>query len=627
MFERVLIANRGEIARRVIRTLRQLGIGAVAVYAPADRHALHVREADIALPIPSYLDIDALMDACATGSAEALHPGYGFLSENPALARACRDRDVAFVGPPPEAVELMGDKLAAKDAAARAGVPVVPSFSEHEAREDKAPFPLLVKAAAGGGGRGMRVVERPEALDGALAAARREAAAGFGDDRVFIERLLPRARHIEVQVMADQHGGVIHLGERECSLQRRHQKVIEESPSPVVDPSLRAELGQQAVAVAGAAGYQGAGTVEFIAAAENPSEHYFLEMNARLQVEHPVTELVTGLDLVELQLRVASGEPLPLRQTDVALDGHAIEARINAEDAERDFLPAAGQVLAYRRPEQARVDDGIERGSVIDTSYDSLLAKVIVHAEDRTHALAALDRALGETAILGVTTTIGYLRHLLATPEVKDGAVDTTLIERLPAFSGQDPLEVAQAAAQVLLALQAEASGDDPFADARGWRPSGTPSRSWWPLALPGGENFEVMLESGRYPWPERYGTDSFLIGEGPDRRRWLYAEDGEVLWLGTGGSAWAVRHAEETAADAAAGDGDLRAPMPGQVLLVPAAVGDEVHAGDTVVVLESMKMELAMTAPVDGRVTELTVAVGDSVVMDQPLARVEAVT
>ena len=412
MFARVLIANRGEIARRVIRTCDRLAIASVAVFTEFDRGAPHVREAGQAIAITSYLEIDAILDACVSSGADAVHPGYGFLSENPDLARACIAAGVAFVGPPPDAAALMADKIQAKRAAQQAGLPIVPSFTEAQAAADGAEvsYPLLVKAAAGGGGRGMRVVNAPGELAAALASARREARAGFGDDRVFIERFLPRARHIEVQIIADAHGTVLHLGERECSLQRRHQKVIEEAPSPVVTRALRERLGAESVALARASGYEGAGTVEFIAAVEDPAEHYFLEMNARLQVEHPVTEMVTGLDLVELQLRVAAGEPLSIGQQDVRLSGHAIEARITAEDAAQGFLPTTGRVLAYHRPRGARVDDAIETGSQIDTSYDSLLAKVIAHGPDRPRALDELDRALADTAILGLTTTTAFLR-------------------------------------------------------------------------------------------------------------------------------------------------------------------------------------------------------------------------
>jgi acetyl-CoA/propionyl-CoA carboxylase biotin carboxyl carrier protein len=625
MFARVLVANRGEIARRVIRTLDRLGIDSVAVFTPADRDAPHVREAAEAVAVSSYLEIPELITACVRTGAAALHPGYGFQSENPELARACSEAQVSFVGPPPAASELMGDKLRAKATAEQAGVPVVPTYTAREAVTPGAVYPLLVKAAAGGGGRGMRVVERPDDLEAALQSARREAQAGFGDDRVFIERFLPRARHIEVQVLADAHGTVLHLGERECSLQRRHQKVIEESPSPVVSPELRARLGEEAVALARAGAYVGAGTVEFITAYDDPAEHYFLEMNARLQVEHPVTELVTGLDLVEAQLRVAAGEHLALEQAGVRLTGHAIEARINAEDATRDFLPATGRVLGYRRPRGARVDDGIEVGSVVDTSYDSLLAKVIVHGVDRQTALDALDRALAHTAILGVTTTTGFLRSLIATEEVRSGKLDTGLVQRIDVCTGPPPETVARAAALISLALLAERAGDEPFARADGWRLGGQRASSWWRLAVAGGDAIEVALAGAEVGAAQRTASDAFTFTAGGERREWVYAEDGDMLWVGSGGWVWPVHHRDAEQAETGQSGGDLRAPMPGLVLLVPADVGAQVQAGDTLVVLESMKMELALTAPVDGLVAELSVAVGDKVVVDQPLARVEA--
>jgi acetyl-CoA/propionyl-CoA carboxylase biotin carboxyl carrier protein len=628
MFDAVLIANRGEIARRVIRTLDRLGIRSVAIYAPADRRAPHVREADEAVAVGSYLDIDAIIEACRRSGATGLHPGYGFLSENPALARACAEAGVTFVGPPPAASELMGDKVRAKEAAASAGVPVIPSFTEAEARAAAAAYPLLVKAAAGGGGRGMRVVARAEDLDDAVASARREALAGFGDDRVFIERFLPRARHLEVQVIADGHGTVLHLGERECSLQRRHQKVLEETPSPVVTPQLRAALGAEAVALARAAGYVNAGTVEFIADFDDPADHYFLEMNARLQVEHPVTEMVTGLDLVELQLRVAAGEPLPVTQDEVRMRGHAIEARINAEDATREFLPAAGRVLAYRRPTGAavRVDDAIETGSEVDTSFDSLLAKVVVHAGDRATALARLDHALARTAILGVMTTTGYLRALASSEEVRACRMDTRLIDRLPSpaplFADE---QVARAAALIALAERRERRTDDPFDRADGWRLSGRRAASWWRLSVSGGPPVELRLDDRDSRGLERSGDHAWVIDLDGERREWSYARAGDVTWVGCEGHAWPVRATGVIAGQDAHADGDLRAPMPGQVLLIPAGAGQKVRAGDPVVVLESMKMELVLTAPVDGEVTELSVAVGDAVAVDQPLARVEA--
>jgi acetyl-CoA/propionyl-CoA carboxylase biotin carboxyl carrier protein len=638
MFDSVLIANRGEIARRVIRTLDRLGIDSIAVFTEVDAGAPFVGEASRALPIGSYLDVDAVIDACTRSGAQALHPGYGFLSENPALARACEAAGIIFVGPPAAAVELMGDKLGAKDVARAAGVPVVPVFTEAQARESDAPYPLLVKAAAGGGGRGMRVARSADELDQALAGARREARGAFGDDRVFIERFLGRARHLEVQLIADAHGNVVHLGERECSLQRRHQKVIEESPSPVVDAQLRARLGAEAVALARAAGYAGAGTVEFIADFDDPAEHYFLEVNARLQVEHPVTELVTGLDLVELQLRVAAGQPLPLSQADVVLRGHAIEARITAEDPSREFLPTAGRILAYDRPgpAAARIDDAIEVGTVVGTSYDSLLAKMIVHGDDRAAALHRLARALAQTTILGVTTTTGYLRGLVADPAVVAGELDTGLIERRGAPAPPiDDAGVAHAAAMLLVADSAGRAGsagtamagdrgdpdDDPFARTDGWRLGGRRAGSHWRLSVGGGEPIEVDVPAADVALVHRSAPGRFAVDQ---RGEWLLATDGDVHWIGHNGYAWPVRQVSAGQAQSAHADGEVRAPMPGQVLLVPAAIGDTVSAGDPVVVLESMKMELVLAAPVDGSVTELMVAPGDKVTVDQPLARVE---
>ena len=621
MFEAVLIANRGEIARRVIRTLHRLGIRAVAVHAPGDQDAPHVREADVAMAIGSYLDIEAVVDACRGTGAQALHPGYGFLSENPELARACAAAGVTFIGPPPEASETLGDKLAAKDLARAMNVPILPTFSEQEART--ADYPLLVKAAAGGGGRGMRVVSRPQDLDAALAAARREALAGFGDDRVFIERFLPRARHLEVQVMADAHGHVLHLGERECSLQRRHQKVIEESPSPAVSAALRAQLGAEAVALMQAGGYVNAGTVEFVADAADPAEHYFLEVNARLQVEHPVTELVSGLDLVELQLRVAAGEPWrsPRTRSCCAAMRSRLACAPRTPRGTSCRPPARCSRTPARRRGGVRVDDGIATGSAVDTSYDSLLAKVVAHGEDRAAALGRLAAALAQTTILGVTTTTGYLRQLLAQDAVRRGQIDTGLIERLGDLP--PPMQAEGVAVTAGMLMVAESAGDDdPFARIDGWRLGGGRAASYWRLAVSGGEPLDVEVPAEYAAMVESLGDGRFAIA---GRGEWLLARDGDAIWIGHNGYAWPVRQASAAPARTGVADGELRAPMPGQVLLVPAAVGDAVQAGDPVVVLESMKMELVMSAAADGTVTELTVAVGDRVVVDQPLARVEA--
>jgi acetyl-CoA/propionyl-CoA carboxylase, biotin carboxylase, biotin carboxyl carrier protein len=632
MLGSVLVANRGEIAGRVIRTLRRLGVRSVAVYTDVDAAAPHLREADEAVSVAAYLDIQAIVAAAARTGAEAVHPGYGFLSENAGFARACANAGLTFVGPPPDAIELMGDKVRAKAAAESAGVPIVPSYEPESAQ-----FPVMVKAAAGGGGRGMRIVERAEDLDQAIEAAKREALAGFGDDTVFIERFLPRARHIEVQVIADAYGTVRHLGERECSLQRRHQKVIEEAPSPVVDPEMRERLGAEAVALAQAASYVNAGTVEFIADFDDPSEHYFLEMNTRLQVEHPVTELVTGLDIVELQLRVASGEPLP--DFELRIQGHAIEARVNAEDPAAGFLPSTGTVRGYREPAVPgiRVDSGIERRSRITTDYDSLLCKVTAHGDDREGALARLDRALADTAILGVTTTTSFLRRLIATEEVRSGRMDTALIGRLelPPAAIDEP-EVATAAALIQAAVTTERASDDPFEALTGFRVDGLPAWSHWLIAVDGGAPIEIRTRgsAGRPEYDvgdspvqaevSRSGKQAFSIAAGGARVTWDYAYDGNVIWLGRAGQVWRTRRASSEEAHEASVHGDLRATTPGQVIVVRAGAGDRVAAGDPVVVIESMKMELTIAAPVDGTITSIAVSEGDSVAVDQHLASIE---
>ena len=432
MFGTVLVANRGEIACRVIRTLRRLGLRSVAVYTDPDAAAPHVALADVAVhlgPAPAYQSVDAVIGAAQRASAQAIHPGYGFLSENTAFAAACERAGITFVGPPASAIEAMGDKIRAKRTVAKAGVPVVPGSDVHAgdglALDDGAlaraaaqiGYPVLLKPSAGGGGKGMREVHQADDLAGAITAARREARGSFGDGTLLVERLVTDPRHIEIQVLADAHGNVIHLGERECSLQRRHQKIIEEAPSPLLDQTRREAMGAAAVEAARAVGYVGAGTVEFIVGAERPDEFFFMEMNTRLQVEHPVTEEIFGLDLVELQLRVAAGErePWPARRQ---ARGHAVEARIYAEDPAAGFLPTGGRVLALSWPDGVRVDSGIAAGSVVGSDYDPMLAKVIAHGADRGEALARLDAALGEVVVLGVGTNTAFLRALLADPDV-----------------------------------------------------------------------------------------------------------------------------------------------------------------------------------------------------------------
>ncbi|MGA8520526.1 MAG: biotin carboxylase N-terminal domain-containing protein, partial [Pseudonocardiaceae bacterium] len=443
MFESVLVANRGEIAVRVIRTLRAMGLRSVAVYSDADAGARHVRDADVAVrvgPAPaaaSYLSIDAILAAAARTGAQAVHPGYGFLSENAVFARACACAGLIFVGPPAAAIEAMGDKIRAKATVAAAGVPVIPG-SDGSAGDDDAlaatadalGYPVLIKPSAGGGGKGMRVVHRAQDLPEAITGARREARGAFGDATLLVERFIATARHIEIQVLADAYGAAVHLGERECSLQRRHQKIIEEAPSVLLDAATRARMGQRAVTVAQAVGYTGAGTVEFIVPADTPDQFFFLEMNTRLQVEHPVTELVTSLDLVQWQLRVAAGEPLRLRQNNIRIDGHAVEARIYAEDPALGFLPTGGQVLQLREPAGpgVRVDSGLALGDAVGSDYDPLLAKVIAHGPDRDTALRRLDAALAQTSILGLGTNVAFLRALLADADVQAGKLDTGLV-------------------------------------------------------------------------------------------------------------------------------------------------------------------------------------------------------
>jgi acetyl-CoA/propionyl-CoA carboxylase biotin carboxyl carrier protein len=667
---------------RIERTLRRLGIESVAVYSDADAGAPHVRGADRALrigPTPaaqSYLDVERVLDAAVRSGAEALHPGYGFLSESPELARACTAAGLAFVGPGPEAMAVLGDKVAAKAAAEAAGVPILPGLSGERLSDAEivewaaaAELPLLLKAAAGGGGKGMRVVADPEALPEAIGAARREALGAFGDDRLLVERYLEASRHIEVQVIADTQGAVLHLGERECSLQRRHQKVVEESPSPVVDAELRERMGAAAVALARAAGYVNAGTVELIAERDDPGSFYFLEVNARLQVEHAVTEAVTGLDLVELQLRIAAGEPLGFGQEDVRMDGHAVEARLYAEDPAAGFLPSAGRIVAYEEPRtssavpyvgygternsgaRVRVDSGVDAGTEVGTDYDPMLAKLISHAQGRDEALARLDRGLGELVLLGPATNAAYLRALLARPEVRAGELDTGLIERLGDAVAPPP-PAPELAAVALAEIIGPPPSDDPWDARDGWRQAG-PAWARMRLAGPGAPDgeyevairrAEVWLSFGahsatnlnhtRWEWESDEGSGAFRVAAaaaGPDglelevdgvSRRLRVARDGEAVWILDGRSAPArfAPVSEAGTRAAGAGAGSLEAPMPGVVIDIRTAPGAAVNEGDVLVVLESMKMELAVQSPRGGAVAEVLVTKGEQVARGQTL-------
>ncbi|MYU03261.1 ATP-grasp domain-containing protein [Streptomyces sp. SID8366] len=628
MFDTVLVANRGEIAVRVIRTLRELGVRSVAVFSDADAGARHVREADTAVrigPAPaaeSYLSVERLLEAAARTGAQAVHPGYGFLAENAAFARACEEAGLVFIGPSADAIALMGDKIRAKETVAAAGVPVVPGGRDPELADAARTLgpPVLLKPSAGGGGKGMRLVRDLAVLDEEIAAARREARASFGDDTLLVERWIDRPRHIEIQVLADGHGNVVHLGERECSLQRRHQKIIEEAPSVLLDEATRAAMGEAAVQAARSCGYRGAGTVEFIVPGSDPAQYYFMEMNTRLQVEHPVTELVTGLDLVEWQLRVAAGEPLGFTQDDVALTGHAVEARICAEDPARGFLPSGGTVLLLDEPrgDGVRTDSGLSEGTEVGSLYDPMLAKVIAYGPDRATALRRLRAALAETVTLGVQTNAGFLRRLLAHPDVVAGELDTGLVERAvdDLVTTDVPEEVYEAAAAVRLEELRPAGGGwtDPFSVPNGWRLGGTPK----PPA------FHLRAQDPVTYTPRGTATvTGDTVAVTLDGLRHTFRRAGD--WIGRDGDAWQVRDhdpvAESLSQAAHAGADSLTAPMPGTVTVVKVAVGDEVAAGQSLLVVEAMKMEHVISAPHAGTVAELDVTPGTTVAMDQVLA------
>jgi len=566
--ERLLIANRGEIAVRVIRACRELGIAPVAIFERDDRAALHVELADEALEVPSYLDAAGIV-AAASG-CDAVHPGYGYLAENPGFAEAVLRSGLIWVGPPPAAMRALGDKIEARRLAEAAGVPVVPGYAglllddDTLVREgERLGAPLLVKAAAGGGGRGMRAVDDPAELPEAIAAARREASAAFGDDRVFLERRVPAARHVEVQVLCDAHGGGVHLGERDCSIQRRHQKIVEEAPSPAVDGELRAALGDAALAIASAAGYTGAGTAEFLL--DEAGGWSFLELNARLQVEHPVTEAVYGLDLVRAQLAVAAGRPLELEQRDVVLRGHAIECRLYAEDPAAGFLPATGTLRQLRLPSWpgVRCDSGVRAGDRVGIRYDPLLAKLIAYGEDRDACVERLAAALAETVVLGVTTNLGFLRWAIDHPRFRSGLATTSFVDEE-------------------------------------WSPRLVPDL---PEGVAGSDGSVWHAFGDSEPDPE-----VLVDGDHALYRGWAFILGGE----------------DDDGAAAAPAGGSLAAPMPGTVLRVLVSPGDRVAAGQTLVLLEAMKMELAVAAPGDGTVAAVHVEAGQLVQAGAALAEIE---
>ena len=649
MFTTVLVANRGEIACRVIGTLRRLGIRSVAVYSEVDRHAKHVTMADAAVRIENYLDSAAILGAARRTGAEAIHPGYGFLSENADFARECAAAGIVFIGPGTRALETMGDKIRAKNEVARHGVPVIPGIAEPGLNDEQlidaaeaVGYPLLIKPSAGGGGKGMTVVEHESELAGALAASRRVARAGFGDDTLFLERLVSTPRHIEVQVLADAYGTVLYLGERECSLQRRHQKIVEEAPSVLLDEVTRARIGEAACEVARSVQYTGAGTVEFLVSNEAPDEFFFMEMNTRLQVEHPVTEMVTGVDLVEWQLRIAAGEPLTLEQHDIVLHGHAIEVRLYAESPARGFLPATGTVIAVEEPsgEGVRVDSALIDGLEVTSHYDPMLGKIIAWGRDRGQALARLDTALAATTVLGVHTNLEFLRALIADPEVRAGHLDTGLIERMLGgirFRGVD--DVALAAAALHVHAQRWRDGS-PWKQPTGWR-VGEHRANRYSFALGAAESVDVFVTGS----PDRAVV---RIGDGPELPAGFgggglefdggvhalkIAQAGDSIWVSEHGIACEVvlrdrarqlaDHRATLSRPEGAVDPDVRAPMPGTVVAVNVSTGDTVEAGQVLLTVEAMKMEHKMLASLAGVVT-VTIHPGDLVRLDQVVARIE---
>ena len=675
MFTKILIANRGEIACRVAATARRMGIRTVAVYSDADAQAKHVLACDEAVhigpssPKESYLLAERILTVARATGAQAVHPGYGFLSENEAFAQACADAGIAFIGPPPAAIQAMGLKAESKRLMALAGVPLVPGY--HGADQDDGllqreadamGYPVLIKASAGGGGKGMRIVERSADFAAALASCRREARNSFGDDAVLVERYVTRPRHIEIQVFGDTHGNLVYLFERDCSVQRRHQKVLEEAPAPGMSEARRREMGEAAVAAARAVGYVGAGTVEFIAEPQPDGElrFFFMEMNTRLQVEHPVTEAITGYDLVEWQLRVAAGERLPRLQDELAIHGHAIEARICAENPDAQFLPATGRLEVARWPAHVafvrtasgdaqaetapvRIDAGVGEGDAISPYYDSMIAKLIVWGADRAQALARLDAALAQTHIVGLHTNVAFLRRVVASQAFSSADLDTALIEReRPALFNAAPLPLRWVAAGVLAqVLQAERALEtaDPWSRRDGWRLFGAALRRidiavdgvHHTLRLERTHDGLTMLALGEARWPFSSTTRAehdFDLQLGEERQRLSVYVQGERYHLfGLAGSAQAQAFDPITHAADGAGDGGLTAPMPGKLIAFLARPGEVVSKGQPLAVMEAMKMEHTIAAPRDGVIEALLYSVGDQVAEGGELLTLAAVT
>ncbi len=642
----LMIANRGEIACRIARTARRLGLRTVAVFSDADAAARHVAACDVAIaigghtPAESYLRVDAIIDAARSSGAQAIHPGYGFLSENAEFAEHCQRNDLIFVGPPAAAIRAMGSKSAAKTLMERAGVPLTPGyhgdnqdarFLQHEA--GRLGYPVLIKASAGGGGRGMRRVDRPADFAAALASCKREAGASFGDERVLVEKYLLRPRHIEIQVFADTHGHCLYLGERDCSVQRRHQKVLEEAPAPGMTTARRAAMGAAAVAAASAVGYVGAGTVEFIVAPSG--EFYFMEMNTRLQVEHPVTEMITGLDLVEWQLRVAAAEPLPLTQEQVVLNGHALEARIYAEDPARDFLPSIGRLdyLATPEPsEHVRIDTGVGRGDQISPFYDSMIAKLIVWGANRDQALQRMRAALDLYRIVGVANNVAFLQRLIASPAFSHAELDTALIEResgwlFPAVE-PPPRDIWLAAAVATLRRIQTGANGSPWDTSDGWRLGARAQRDL--VLRAGAVTMSIGVQYLATGWALTVDDEVVTASCGPGaaldtdfslmldglQRSVTAVHAGGRIHVFMNGRRDVLEHLDPltTAAATTTGPTGLRAPMPGRVIALFASPGAEVPRGAALLVMEAMKIEHTIVAPSAGTLRSYKVAVGDQV-------------
>ena len=662
MFTKILIANRGEIACRVAATARKMGVRTVAVYSDADANAKHVLACDEAVhiggssPRASYLLGARVIAAAKATGAQAVHPGHGFLSENAEFAQACADAGLVFIGPPPSAIKAMGLKAESKQLMEKAGVPLVPGYhgagqdpAMLKAEADRIGYPVLIKASAGGGGKGMRIVTKAAEFDASLASCKREAISSFGDDAVLIERYVTKPRHIEIQVFGDAHGNCVYLFERDCSVQRRHQKVLEEAPAPGMSEARRAEMGAAAVAAAKAVGYVGAGTVEFIAepTAGGDLKFFFMEMNTRLQVEHPVTEAITGIDLVEWQLRVAAGEPLPLQQHELRLRGHAIEARICAENPDSNFLPATGTLQVARWPAHVgfarnadgeafhdaapvRVDAGVREGDAISPFYDSMIAKLIVWGADRAQALARLDAALAATHIVGLHTNVAFLRRVVASDSFAHADLDTALIERERAvLFNQPPLPIELAAAGVVahaLAAEQALETTDPWSRRDGWRLHGSATRRFdiesqgthHPFTLERSAGAQTLV-SGTQRWPlaiAARGANVYDLTLGEQRTTLTVYATGERFSVFSPDGSAVVDEFDPIAhsADGAVEAGGLAAPMPGKVIAFLAKAGDTVTQGQPLAVMEAMKMEHTIAAPRDGTIAELLYAVGDQV-------------